>query len=314
MITINPHSYQNFLNNKIELSSSTVILTDHLGGFDSDLHNPVIDHIALKKFTNKFYTQYCGLKNIYKDVDINFSPELQYQINFRSLSQYNIHPEHNFKNFICSFNGSDHVSRKFLVSILNRFGWFNTTYCSKNFSFYTDVVDGHLTDYVDNISLYRKFFISADSTEFFQTQYSFGHVRFDHRKNIYKLENKLTESFLHIVSETMATSYHPFVTEKFLYSIVTRGLFLAYAQPGWHDHVEKYYGFKRYTKLFDYRFDSIQNPVERLIELMCMISKLSILSLDDWKDLYLLEQETIEYNYDHYFSGRYLEHLKIYEN
>ena len=142
MITINPHSYQNFLNNKIELPSSAVILTDHLGGFDSDLHNPIIDHIALKKFTNKFYTQYCGLKNIYKDVDINFSPELQYQINFRSLSQYNVHPEHNFKNFICSFNGSDHVSRKFLVSILNRFGWFDTTYCSKNFSFSTDVVDG----------------------------------------------------------------------------------------------------------------------------------------------------------------------------
>ena len=313
MITINPHSYQNFLNNKIELPSSAVILTDHLGGFDSDLHNPIIDHIALKKFTNKFYTQYCGLKNIYKDVDINFSPELQYQINFRSLSQYNVHPEHNFKNFICSFNGSDHVSRKFLVSILNRFGWFDTTYCSKNFSFSTDVVDGHLTDYVDNISLYRKFFISDHSTEFFQTQYSFGHVRFDHGKNIYNLENKLTESFLHIVSETMATSYVPFVTEKFLYSVITRGLFLAYAQPGWHDHVEKYYGFKRYTKLFDYHFDSIQNPVERLVELMTMISKFSVLSSDDWKDLYLLEQDSIEYNYNHYFSGNYLNCLKQYE-
>jgi len=112
------------------------------------------------------------------------------------------------------------------------------------------------------------------------------------------------------VSETMATSYVPFVTEKFLYSVVTRGLFLSYAQPGWHAHVEKYYGFKRYTKLFDYQFDTIQNPVERLVELMSMISKFSILTIDDWKDLYLLEQETIEYNYDHYFSGSYLTKLK----
>jgi hypothetical protein len=111
----------------------------------------------------------------------------------------------------------------------------------------------------------------------------------------------------------MATSYCPFVTEKFLYSIVTRGLFLAYAQPGWHDHVEKYYGFKRYTKLFDYRFDAIQNPVERLIELMSMISKFSMLSITDWTDLYLLEQETIEYNYNHFFSGDYLKLLKLYE-
>jgi hypothetical protein len=108
------------------------------------------------------------------------------------------------------------------------------------------------------------------------------------------------------VSETLATSYYPFVTEKFLYSIVTQGLFLVYAQPGWHDHVEKYYGFKKYTKLFDYGFDSIHNPVERLVELMSMISKFSILTPHEWHDLYLIEQDTIEYNHNHYFSGNYL--------
>lgn len=46
---------------------------------------------------------------------------------------------------------------------------------------------------------------------------------------------------------------------------------------------------------------------------MSMISKFSVLSTNDWGDLYLLEQDTIEYNYDHYFSGGYLEHLKKYE-
>ena len=102
------------------------------------------------------------------------------------------------------------------------------------------------------------------------------------------------------------------MTEKFLYSIVTRGLFLAYAQPEWHQHLEKYYGFKKYTQLFDYRFDSIQNPVERLTELMTMISKFSLLTPHEWHDLYLLEQDTIEYNYDHYFSGDYLKCLKQY--
>jgi hypothetical protein len=39
---------------------------------------------------------------------------------------------------------------------------------------------------------------------------------------------------------------------------------------------------------------------------MTMISKFSVLSSDDWKDLYLLEQDAIEYNYNHYFSGDYL--------
>ena len=309
MIKITANNYQHFLDNKINLASSPVALVDHLGGFELNLHNSIIDYIALKKFTNKFYTQYCvdpRLKDIYRGVDINFSPDLQQQINFRSLSEYNVHPEHNFKNFICSFNGSPHVSRKLLASTIKKFGWWNKDYCSKNFTCSADAITGHIDDYVrdDYARFYNKFF-SVDE-DFLNRIYSFGHVRFNHSQNIYKLENKLTESFLHIASETMATSYYPFVTEKFLYSIVTRGLFLAYAQPGWHDHVEKYYGFKRYTKLFDYKFDAIQNPVERLVELMTMISKFSVLSSDDWKDLYLLEQDTIEYNYDHYFSKDYL--------
>jgi hypothetical protein len=88
---------------------------------------------------------------------------------------------------------------------------------------------------------------------------------------------------------------------------------LSYAQPGWHTHLEKFYGFKKYTKLFDYRFDLIQNPVERLVELMTMISKFSTLSLDEWQDLYLLEQDAIEYNYDHYHSRAYQRCLSQYE-
>jgi hypothetical protein len=98
-----------------------------------------------------------------------------------------------------------------------------------------------------------------------------------------------------------------------MYSVVTRGLFLSYAQPKWHDHLEKYYGFKTYKKLFDYKFDSISNPIERLVELMTMISKFSKLSFDELYDMYLIELDTINYNYDHFFSGDYIKYLKEYE-
>ena len=152
-----------------------------------------------------------------------------------------------------------------------------------------------------------------NSDDFNNKIYSFGHVRYDHKNNIYNLENKLTGSFLHLVSETMATSYYPYYSEKFLYSVVTRGLFLSYAQPMWHKHLEKYYGFKKYDKIFNYDFDSIKNPVKRLVKLIEMISKFKNLSVDDWRDLYLMEEETIEYNYDHYFSGNYLKHLAQFE-
>jgi hypothetical protein len=289
------------------------LLADHIGGFDSNLQNKILQRLnnfasqenkifditITQIFTNEIIAKYPNLK-------ITFSMQWQEIINTGHFYNYNMHPELDYKNFICSFNGSQHVSRTLLVSILDKFKFFVPEYCSKNFQFTSNNVDEHLLDYLtpDQARVVGKFFVN--SSDFQETIHSFGHVRFAHADNIYNLENKLTQSFLHIVSETLATSYYPFVTEKFLYSVVTRGLFLAYAQPGWHNYVGKYYGFKKYTKLFDYQFDTIQNPIIRLLELVSMISKFSLLSKDDWQDLYLLEQDTIEYNYDHYFSKNYL--------
>jgi len=302
--------YNNIVPGRVETH-----IIDHMGGFDSLLQCQVLDLLSQKVAPNhRVVSEYIFLdlvKQNYPNLNFFYSKKLWKEHNFSdSFSNYTIHPELTFQNFICSFNGTDHIGRKLLVSILNQCRYFNPNYCSKNFIFTTDKIDGHITDLVhERDQFYRKFFIENNSETFFNTIYSFGHVRFNHLDNIYNLEHKLTNSFLHIVSETASTSYHPFITEKFLYSVVTRGLFLAYAQPGWHDYLEKYFGFKKYTKLFDYKFDAIQNPVERLIELMAMISKFRLLSSDDWRDLYNLEIENIEYNHNHYYSQDYLKCL-----
>lgn len=306
---------------QVEKIPCDILLGDNIGGFDKNFNNPLLHKLQVYANDNnlRYKVRYHQMleeqvTQLYPNLDIVFDATFQNSFNLSHFYNYLEHPEIEYKNFICSFNGTEHVSRRLLVAALERFGYFNTNYCTKNFAFNIDILDGHVRDYVpDQDVLYRKFFISSDSSAFFNTVNSFGHVRFDHKNNIYNLEHKLTQSFLHLVSESMATSYYPFVTEKFLYSVITRGLFLAYAQPGWHTHIEKYYGFKKYTKIFDYRFDAIQNPVERLVELTTMISKFSMMSSDDWKDLYLLQQDEIEYNYDHYFSRRYLDTLKSYE-
>ena len=304
--------------NNIVLSKDKTSCVDHLGGFDISLNCTVLDYLnksATSAVTpSTVETEYIftdSVKTKYNNLNLKCNVDLWTHNNFiKNFSNYNVHPTINYKNFICSFNGCPHVGRKLLVSILQKFGYFHKDYSSKNFKYNIETLDGHVKNYVDNVNFYRKFFISADSKMFFQSINSFGHVQYNHEQNIYNLESQLTKSFLHIVSETMATSYYPFVTEKFLYSVVTRGLFLAYAQPGWHSHLEKYYGFKLYTKLFDYRFDDIQNPIERLVELITMISKFSCLSPAEWTNLYEIEHDTIEYNYDHYFSDGYLKKLK----
>lgn len=296
-----------------QLSANEYRLNDHGSGFTIDLTNQYISTLPIEPVTvQSEYVITDTVQQVYPHVKFVFDYEYKKHL-FEWFDAYRMHPELTFKNFLCSFNGSQHVGRKFLISALKKFNWFNPEYCSKNFVYTVEELDGHITDYTpEQSSFYRKFFISSDSDEFFQTVSSFGHLRFSHWKNIYKLEDKLTQSFLHLISETVATSYYPFVTEKFLYSIVTRGLFLAYAPPGWHQQLNEQFGFKLYTKLFDYRFDSIQNPVERIVELMSMISKFSILTVDDWRDLYLLEQDSIEYNYNHYFSRDYLKCLAKY--
>ena len=305
--------------NEYNLDGKTeVIVIDHLGGFNKNYQNVLLNQISKSTFGGQIITEYIfdnKIKNNYLTCNFLYSKDLWRKYNFiDDFLNYNIHPQIDYKNFICSFNGGAHVSRQLLSSILNNQKYFDPEYTSKNFAYNDDYITGHLKnlDLSDSeIVLYLKFFTNND--EFNNSVYSFGHIRYEHNKNIYNLEHKLTQSFLHIVSETMATSYYPFITEKFLYSIVTRGLFLAYAQPGWHKHLQKYYGFKLYDKIFDYSFDDIENPVKRLIQLVETISKFSKLSSDDWRDLYLMEQDTIEYNYEHYFSGSYLKHLAQFE-
>ena len=298
-----------------------IMLMDHLGGFDKDYNCKILNTLSNHKATQGLivHTQYLFNNEIqtkFKNIKLVFDLNLQIKgSHINAFQKYNKHPLVRYNNFICSFNGSAHVSRQLLSSILENQRYFDPHYSSKNFKGTNDKILGHLNNLdltEDETELYGKFF--KNTNEFNDTVYSFGHIRFDHANNIYNLESKLTQSFVHIVSETMATSYYPFVTEKFLYSIVTRGLFVAYAQPGWHAYIEKYYGFKLYDKIFDYSFDSIQNPVKRLIKLIEMISKFSTLSTDDWQDLcFVLEKDTIEYNYNHYFSGDHIRWLQQYE-
>lgn len=314
MKTFTTAEYDKLLSLVATESIGQIKCIDHLNGFSITLDNAILDKVLCMSrelgHSIELHNSYVFGDRIKKKY-----PEIEFRHVFfagmQAFRNYNVHPLRSNSKFLCSFNGSDHASRKLLVAALHRWRWFDPDSCSKNFQFTVDKLDGHLADYFDHAThrFHRPFFIGDDSAQFFDSIYSFGHVQYDHANNIYNLETQLTSSFLHIVSESIATSYYPLVTEKFLYSVVTRGLFLAYAPPGWHDHLQRYYGFRRYDKIFDYRFDAIQNPVERLVELMSLISKFSVLSSSDWRDLYEMESDTIEHNYDHYFSGRYLENL-----
>lgn len=296
-------------------------IEDHIGGIDINGRNIMLDRIQYFAERNNINAARMILDFPVLDKIKNNYPNLKFEYchfdpMWTSFLKYKIHPEIEFENFACTFNRAAHVSRKLLVSALDKWGMFNDKFSSKMLVFDLEEIDGHIKDLTgDRENFYRKFIIDDAREQWYKTPVDIGRPSFimiqkDHDQNLLLLEKSLTSSFLHIVSESMATSYHPFITEKFLYSVVTRGLFLAYGQQYWHQSLIDFYGFRLYDNIFDYRFDNILNPIERLIELLCMISKFSNLSRHDWHDLYQLESENIEYNYDHYFSERYLDFVK----
>lgn len=293
----------------------TVIKTyDHLGGFDLNYQNRTLDRICKEYGDNvTVEVQYSfdnRIKQQYPNLKFRWCEDAELMLAFQGLVE---HQPLDFKNFVCSFAGGAHATRKLLVAHLYQRGWFNSEYATKNFTYSVDELDGHIRDYVpDREQFYNKFFIKDSSQDFASqicTLSGYGNFheqfRIDHAESLKVLQPVITSSFVHIVSETLASNNYPMITEKFLYSIVTRGLFVAYAPPTWHDHLSTWYGFKPYNKIFDYRFDQIVNPVERLLMLTDMLSKFEKLSTHDWHDLYEIEKDTIEFNYDRYFSKEY---------
>jgi hypothetical protein len=303
----------------VTYNNTQMFISDWMYGFDKNLFCKALDtfvNIARSKKITKLYTAFlfdARIRDQYPDIEFYYNQSLLGGWGWENLRNYTVHTPLTFKNFLCSFNGSAEVCRKLTTSILNRYSWFDPATCSKNFTFTKDEIYGHLEELTDRSDFYSKFFISKDSDDFFQTVYSFDYDSVDHLKNVQVLDPIVTSCFLNIVSESSALSYYPLFTEKCLHSLVTRGLFLCFAQPGWHKHFSDALGFKKYDKIFDYSFDSVINPVERLVALMCMISKFSNLTTDDWRDLYHIEQDTIEYNYNHYFSKKYFTNIKNYE-
>ena len=151
----------------LENLEDSIVLPDFLGGFDSDMNNKVLSAInnqALKEDRKLHVVIHSPL---HKEIKEKYS-QLQFEYSlpeymFRAFEKYNIHPPINFKNFICSFNGSCHVSRQLLVSILHKFNWFDPQYCSKNFVFTCDQLDGHIAHYVEDREIfYNKFFSKND--------------------------------------------------------------------------------------------------------------------------------------------------------
>ena len=301
--------YEFFEYDKIDNSLTELAILDSMHGFRSDGTNEILDRFKSKTAT--IWTQW-RLQNFVK----NQYPNLNLQYDgpgkwfYRLLDYNNTNFDKSFKNFISNFNGSGGPGRNLLVSALYKYDWFDTNFSTKNFSFTLDELDGNIQEYLSSNEerLYRKFFIDESAEEFYKELYVVDYSAAEHHEetnhNMKILLPMMNDSCIQIVSESYATTYHPWVTEKFLFPVVAKSIWLTHGQPGWYQELEDW-GFRKFS-IFDYSFDQIQNPVKRTISMLSMLSRFSKLSKHEWHDIYMMEQETIEFNYDHYYSRDFM--------
>ena len=305
------------------VDSTTVRLQDNLGGFDSDFEN-----LLLRSFDNlnqpiTIYSEYIldhAVKNRYPNLDIKFDAELMIQQNHhRALADYAKFQLHNpldttKVNFLCCFNQSKYQGREWLVSWLHELGWFDHDFCSKHFEIFhppQEVQYLYLKYVGDNYNQLHK---KISRNQFSKTIIKFGSniQRHTHADNLTVLSSQHAKSFVNLVAETDPAHMIPFPTEKFLFPIVNKTLWVAYAQPLYHEFVASKMGFRRYS-CFDYGFDHELDHVERLGKLTAMLNKFSSMATDAWQEIYNQEKETIEFNFEHVASGAFMTHLRQFD-
>jgi hypothetical protein len=295
----------------------TIVVKDHLGGFDYEYNNNILHDLPAGSTVYLEYLLPPKIKNLYPTLNLKFDAELMIQGNcldqLAEIAQHVVVEHRQFlpktahgriTNFLCCFNRSAHVSRQWAVSWLHHIGWFNDQYCSKHFSIQQHFCHVHpdLKAQYQNKNFDQKFLDSIIT-------FNYNGSCTDHRLHFHGISNKIQQSFVHLVTETIAESYYPFPTEKFLYPILNKSLWVAYAQPGYYQFIEKYMGFKQY-QTFDYAFDQVRDPLIRLKTITDMLEPFSKLSRYDWHDIYLIEKDTIDHNFDLVKSKRFLDKLQ----
>lgn len=294
---VNPAIQGEPLQNPAKLiSDNTYLIIDHLYGIESNFRNKILDTIPAGSVV---YTEYIfsqQVKEQYPNLDLRFTAynAIIGKHVFDAIDYVNTatHVDMPITNFVCSFNRARQPLKEWVLAKLHQLGWLNTDYCSKHFAL-ADTIDGMQVDPEFRDAIYK---------------INYNACNWDHKHHIPVLVPLIQQNFINIVSETQAHTYHPFWTEKFIYPIAAKTLWVASAAAGYHKFIEQYLGFRLY-KTFDYSFDTITDHYERHRAMIKMLEPFSKLSTSEWEEIRNAEHETIEYNYNWLKSRQVIDHL-----
>lgn len=103
-----------------------------------------------------------------------------------------------------------------------------------------------------------------------------------------------------VVTETVFYQDKLHLTEKVFKPIVAKNPFMLLAAPGNLAYL-KSYGFKTFSKWWSEDYDNIQDPGQRIQAVVNILKGLSMLSKAQQAELKRDMQETLEYNFNHFY-------------
>ena len=111
-----------------------------------------------------------------------------------------------------------------------------------------------------------------------------------------------TSALWHVVSETIFYDKRLHLTEKIFKPIVARRPFILAAAPGNLAYL-KQYGFRTFDQWIDESYDLETDPDRRIQMITHELARLCALSQNQLNDMYKEMQETLEYNFDHFYGN-----------
>ena len=117
---------------------------------------------------------------------------------------------------------------------------------------------------------------------------------------------ELTESFLHVVTETCFWENKEHLTEKIFKPIVARQPFLLLGCANNLSYL-KTYGFKTFDKWWDEGYDKIHDPIERLQTVVKILDEVCKMSLGELEILLQEMQSVLDYNYKWFYSQNFVD-------
>ena len=118
---------------------------------------------------------------------------------------------------------------------------------------------------------------------------------------------ELTESFLHIVTETCYWDNKTHLTEKIFKPIVARQPFVLLGCVNNLKYLRSY-GFKTFDAWWDESYDSIEDPIERLQAVVKIINDICAMSNEDLTAMLRAMQHVLDYNYNRFYSKEFVDY------